>query len=347
VTVTTRSEFSYDGLGRRIEVVTRDALGVPITDNHYVWSGNTLSEERDGTGANVTKRFFGGGEQINGTSYYFTRDHLGSVREMADSTGAAHAQYEYDPYGVRTKVSGNLDADFGFTGYWHHGPSGLDLSLYRAYSPTLGRWLSRDPIGEVGGLNLYGYVHGNPLNKIDTSGLMSAADCAILQRMIDRLQGQLERGTDVSNKILDAHQSNLTELFVMDRFIDVSSTLAGSYIARGLDTARLALTSSRVTYGVSRGVDLARAGALSGPGIGRFTNFRTPGVGGAILGPLLAHIGGEVVDYAIGEGASNITTNAIRRQDAQLIESLDDSLSAISGQLREHRQFYRDECCSQ
>lgn len=159
--VTTRSEFSYDGLGRRVRIVEKRAPGDPaidpaidwvlVSDHYYVWSGNTLAEERDGADpATVTKRFFAEVEEwvggIDAGAYYYTRDHLGSVREVTDSNGTVRAQYEYDPYGNRTKLSGDRDANFGFTGHWHHAPSGLNLSLYRAYSPTLGRWLSRDPL---------------------------------------------------------------------------------------------------------------------------------------------------------------------------------------------------------
>ena len=90
---------------------------------------------------------------------------------MIDSTGAIRARYDYDPYGVRTKLSGDLESDFGYTGHYYHQPSGLNLSLYRAYNPTLGRWVNRDPIGENGGINLYGYVGNRPLRLIDLFGL--------------------------------------------------------------------------------------------------------------------------------------------------------------------------------
>ena len=56
-----------------------------------------MSEERDASGINVTKRFFAQGEQIAGANYYYTRDHLGSIREMTDSTGTIQARYDYDP----------------------------------------------------------------------------------------------------------------------------------------------------------------------------------------------------------------------------------------------------------
>jgi uncharacterized protein RhaS with RHS repeats len=46
----------------------------------------------------------------------------------------------------------------------------LYLAKYRVYDPHTGRWLSRDPIEEAGGVNLYGYVGGNPVSRIDPSG---------------------------------------------------------------------------------------------------------------------------------------------------------------------------------
>ena len=52
------------------------------------------------------------------------------------------------------------------------GQGEIVLTLFRAYDPELGRWLSTDPIGEEGGLNLYGYVLNNPSNSIDLLGLI-------------------------------------------------------------------------------------------------------------------------------------------------------------------------------
>jgi RHS repeat-associated protein len=137
-----------------------------------LWAGRTIVEERDSTGATTTKRFFGQGFKEGSNAYFYTKDHLGSIREVVDTTGAVRARYDYDPYGRRTKVSGDVDADFGYAGYFEHAATGLKLTQYRAYDPTSGRWLSRDPIGLRGGRNLYAYVGGDPVNKIDPSGLM-------------------------------------------------------------------------------------------------------------------------------------------------------------------------------
>jgi RHS repeat-associated protein len=67
-----------------------------------------------------------------------------------------------------------MTSDFGFTGDYYHAATGLSLTLYRAYDPNLGRWLSRDPLGEAGGLNLYGYVGNDPINLLDPFGLKYA-----------------------------------------------------------------------------------------------------------------------------------------------------------------------------
>ena len=101
----------------------------------------------------------------------YTFDHLGSVRELVDASGAVRADYRYGTYGERTKQSGDLESDFGFAGLWHHGPSGLDLATYRVYDSTMGRWLSRDPLGEGVDYNLYRYCGNNPVSGVDPMGL--------------------------------------------------------------------------------------------------------------------------------------------------------------------------------
>jgi RHS repeat-associated protein len=70
-----------------------------------------------------------------------------------------------------TWTDGGIACDFAFTGHYRHAKSGLHLALYRAYDAGLGRWLSRDPIAEDGGINLYGYCGGNPIINRDSLGL--------------------------------------------------------------------------------------------------------------------------------------------------------------------------------
>jgi RHS repeat-associated protein len=164
-----RSEFYYDGDGRRRRVVEK-TNGVVQSDKRYVWSGMELSEERDVSG-NVLRRFFGQGFTDNGSAFFYTRDHLGSVREILDAAAQVQARYSYDPYGRATQLAGTMESPFGFAGYPFHSPSGLSLTLHRAYDSRTGRWLSRDPLGTMGGMNLYAYANNNPLNTVDPLGL--------------------------------------------------------------------------------------------------------------------------------------------------------------------------------
>ena len=166
------STFGYDGMGRNVKIVETVA-GTITSTNQFVWCGSTtVSEARDGTGA-IRAQYFSRGQTIGGSvnKYCYTFDHLGSVRELTDSSGFIQAQYSYDPYGQVTKLQGNLASDFQYACYYFHAPSGFGLTATRAYSSGLGRFINRDPIEEDGGANLYGYVHGNPISGTDPLGL--------------------------------------------------------------------------------------------------------------------------------------------------------------------------------
>jgi|HubBroStandDraft_1064217.scaffolds.fasta_scaffold110149_3 RHS repeat-associated protein len=106
-------------------------------------------------------------------SYYYTRDHLGSVRELLNSSGTIVSRLGYDPYGKMTVVSGTNLPTKQYTGDYYHATSGLNLTKYRAFDSDTGRWLSRDPVAEKGGIDLYGYCLNSPVNLIDPRGLSS------------------------------------------------------------------------------------------------------------------------------------------------------------------------------
>ena len=58
-----------------------------------------------------------------------------------------------------------------YAGLYKHAETELHLATYRAYDPTTARWLNRDPIREAGGLNIYAYVGGDPVSRVDPLGL--------------------------------------------------------------------------------------------------------------------------------------------------------------------------------
>lgn len=88
--------------------------------------------------------------------------------------GQTVARYDYDAFGSRiTNTAPELGEDvcpFGFSTKLTDGETGLVYYGYRYYSPEMGRWVSRDPIGERGGINLYGMVGNDAVNKLDRLG---------------------------------------------------------------------------------------------------------------------------------------------------------------------------------
>lgn len=154
------SSFIYGPLGACAKIIEIRNATVTST-KQFVGE-----EERDSSGS-VTRQFFKRGEAISGVSYYFAKDHLGSIREVTDSSGVIQAKYSFDPYGQITKLQGSVDADFQFAGMYLHAPSGLYLTPARQYSTRLGTWLSRDPADGAS----YSYVAGNPISRIDPTGL--------------------------------------------------------------------------------------------------------------------------------------------------------------------------------
>jgi RHS repeat-associated protein len=190
------SKFYYDGFSRRVKLEEGTYSGgvfTPTTSltKKLIWVGGTIAEERNASDV-VQKKFYSFGEWRNGVgNLYYARDHLGNLRELTDNGGTVRARYEYDPYGRRTKVSGDLEADWGFTGHYYHAPSTLHLAWFRAYDANLGRWISRDPIMEEAGSNLYAYVDNNPLNLFDIHGLDSTKTPQGIEITLDLLADEL------------------------------------------------------------------------------------------------------------------------------------------------------------
>jgi RHS repeat-associated protein len=172
------SLFSYDGTGRRVEDIEL-TNGVPVSTNYFLWCGTRICEVRDGTGAITLRRLYAQGEQLvtgTGTNCFYTRDGLGSIREALNSSGVLATRYDYDPFGQQTTIQQNLQTTFAYGGYFVHTASGLYLTLYRPLDSGGGRWLSRDPMGESFGINLYGYVGQNPVSRVDPLGLWFGVD---------------------------------------------------------------------------------------------------------------------------------------------------------------------------
>ena len=99
----------------------------------------------------------------------------GNCVTFLDNAGNVQAHYVYDAFGGTVSDSGDM-ADvfrFRFSSKYLDGETGLYYYGFRFYDPVTGRWLSRDPISEAGGLMLYAFVNNNALSSWDSLGLLS------------------------------------------------------------------------------------------------------------------------------------------------------------------------------
>jgi RHS repeat-associated protein len=106
-----------------------------------------------------------------GQNYAYLYDGKGNVEAVLDNTQSVVAAYRYDPFGKLLAKTGTLDQPFGFSTKRYDAQTGLIEYGFRRYAPAIGRWTTRDPLGETGGINLYAFVGNNPVNWVDPWGL--------------------------------------------------------------------------------------------------------------------------------------------------------------------------------
>jgi RHS repeat-associated protein len=106
----------------------------------------------------------------NGEDYFYLYDGKGNVTTIVDSSQSVVATYQYNAFGRLMHTTGTLDQPYQFSTKRYDTGTGLNYYGYRFYSPVIERWLNRDPLGEAGGINLYGFVGGDPVNGVDPWG---------------------------------------------------------------------------------------------------------------------------------------------------------------------------------
>ncbi len=197
--------FAYDSQGRRFKKETYDwdpsangGLGdwetTPVRTTVYLYDGwNLLSEENyDATLTLLSSKYYTWGTDLSGTlqgaggvggllavttgegTYYPAYDGNGNILAYLDSlTGATAAQFEYGPFGQTLRATGKAadELTLRFSTKYTDPETGLAYYGFRYYDPELGRWPSRDPIGEQGGLNLYAFVGNDGVNQWDYLGM--------------------------------------------------------------------------------------------------------------------------------------------------------------------------------
>ncbi len=196
-----RVTYRYDSQGRMFErkVYLNEVLqSTEIT----LWDGYNQLAKLDGSGnllqaytwgLDLSGTFQGAGgvggllaitDDLGSTTdtYYPAYDGNGNVISYIDSlTGTLAAQYEYGPFGQTLRSTGP-QADkllYRFSTKPVDPITGMVLYELRPYSPELGRWPSRDLIGEDGGLNLYAFVGNDGVNQWDYLGMLLNPDYVI------------------------------------------------------------------------------------------------------------------------------------------------------------------------
>jgi len=194
-----RYDYVYDGVGRlRVRKGYYESGCTSCwqlyQDTAYIYDGMRVIQERDGT--NAPQVSYTRGTDLSGTleraggiggllarssghsagswsthNYYYS-DGNGNVTYMLSSGLSVVATYTYDPFGNMTASSGTLaNANtLRFSSKMLDSDIGLYYYGFRWYDPSLQRWISRDPKGEVDLIHLYSFVGSDPINVVDPEG---------------------------------------------------------------------------------------------------------------------------------------------------------------------------------
>ncbi len=180
--------FKYDPFGRRMEKKAEEAEDGKIETKTYTYVYDNedivleyLTKTEDGETKTETTRYVQGpgideplAIERKGEMYYYHADGLGSIVALTDVKQKVVESYSYDSFGEVKRKGDKVKNTYTFTG--REWDKEVELYYYRAryYDAKVGRFISKDPIGFVGGdVNLYSYVGGNPVNYTDPWGLVT------------------------------------------------------------------------------------------------------------------------------------------------------------------------------
>ncbi|MEM9678914.1 MAG: SpvB/TcaC N-terminal domain-containing protein, partial [Bacteroidota bacterium] len=189
--------YVYDANGKRVRKITENDTGSNKKEERLYIGGIEIYKKYTGNYSGLERVTLHVMDDMSRIAMVDTRNmvnddtdqrtvrfqfnnHLGSAHLELDDNGAVISYEEYHPYGTTAYKAINKDIKaeakrYKYTGMERDAESGFSYHSARYYLPWLGRWLSADPIGIEGGVNLYGYANANPVNLLDTSGMAAGS----------------------------------------------------------------------------------------------------------------------------------------------------------------------------
>jgi RHS repeat-associated protein len=208
--------YRYDGLGNRVARIENSV------EKRYVGG----LAETDASG-NITAYYVYGLGLISkitpsNQAYYYHFDGIASTIGISDSSGNMVNKYAYDAFGKVLNQMEAIQNPFKYVGQFGVMDEGNGL-LYmwaRYYDAEAGRFISQDPIGFWGGLNLYAYVGNNPVNWVDPLGLLN-----LKNSLADILRNpKFRAGATFGGAILAEYLANQMDPGVARGFIYLASS---------------------------------------------------------------------------------------------------------------------------
>jgi RHS repeat-associated protein len=222
--------FSYDALGRRYSRTENGQTVMYLHEGHDpVLETRGSDESPILVGPKIDQRF--ARTEPTGRTYYLT-DALGSTRALTNAVGNVVQRYDYSPYGETVQTSGGFTNPYQYMGR-ERDATGLYYYRARYYSTGMGRFISEDPIGLIGGSNAYRYVSNDPISRNDPLGLVDSVTMACMQQpelcvelFGDITEGQATVQRALGNECAAQYYDALGELAEATRPLVVTAQLA-------------------------------------------------------------------------------------------------------------------------
>jgi RHS repeat-associated protein len=166
------ASYTYNGAGQRIKKVAGGTTRI----FHYDLRGHLIAET-DQNQQMVAEYVYLGDQLLamikpGENVYYYHNDHLGTPQVLTDDSQGIAWKAVYTPFGEAVVSNPSVENPFRFPGQYYDAETGLHYNYFRYYNPQTGRYMTPDPIGLEGGVNLFAYVRGNPLRWFDRWGLI-------------------------------------------------------------------------------------------------------------------------------------------------------------------------------